>query len=77
MSVIQTPGPKNFILPLRELVKEGKLSMDIIDARVRDVLRVKFWMGLFDAPYKTDYAQADKVVNGTVHNARVNRAAQE
>ncbi len=69
--------PKNFILPLRELVKEGKLSMSIIDARVRDVLRVKFWMGLFDTPYKTDYAQADKVVNGTAHNVIALQASRE
>src|SRR5260370_23424744 len=34
--------PKDFSLPLRELVKEGKVSMKTLDDRVRDVLRVKF-----------------------------------
>jgi beta-glucosidase len=46
--------PEDFILPLRELVKEGKVSMNTLDDRVRDVLRVKFTVGLFDHPYIED-----------------------
>ncbi|HYJ47421.1 MAG TPA: glycoside hydrolase family 3 N-terminal domain-containing protein, partial [Pyrinomonadaceae bacterium] len=42
--------PEDFILPLRELVREGKVSMKTLDDRVRDVLRVKFTVGLFDHP---------------------------
>jgi len=38
-------------LPLRELVKEGKVSIKTLDDRVRDVLRVKFILGIFDHPY--------------------------
>src|SRR5947209_17253569 len=38
--------PDDFILPLRELVKEGKVSMKTLDDRVRDVLRVKFTVGI-------------------------------
>jgi beta-glucosidase len=34
-------SPANFILPLRELVREGAMSQDTLDRRVRDVLRVK------------------------------------
>ena len=37
--------PEDFVLPLRELVKEGKVSMKTLDDRVRDVLRVKFMLG--------------------------------
>lgn len=44
-------SPAEYILPLRELVREGGISMRTLDARVRDVLRVKFWQGLFDDPY--------------------------
>jgi beta-glucosidase len=44
-------GPENFILPVRREIESGKLSMKIVDARARDVLRVKFIEGLFDAPY--------------------------
>lgn len=36
---------------LPELVKEGKVSMQAIDNAVRNILRVKFRMGLFENPY--------------------------
>lgn len=55
--------PSDFIYPLRELVKEGKVSMETLDARVADVLRVKFKLGLFDHPYVEDTRHADKVVH--------------
>ncbi|WP_316813117.1 glycoside hydrolase family 3 N-terminal domain-containing protein [Pedobacter heparinus] len=55
--------PEDFILPLRELVKEGAVSMKILDERVSDVLRVKFRLGLFDDPYVKDPAAADKKVH--------------
>lgn len=44
--------PEDFILPVRNLIAKGKISMQVIDARVRDVLRVKFLLGLFDNPYR-------------------------
>jgi beta-glucosidase len=44
--------PDVFVKPLRELVKEGSVPMSILDSRVGDVLRVKFWEGLFDRPYR-------------------------
>jgi len=44
--------PQDYVLPLRELVKEGTVPMSVLDDRVRDVLRVKFWEGLFDQPYR-------------------------
>lgn len=43
--------PARFILPVRKLVEEGRLSMEVVDQRVREVLRVKFRLGLFDDPY--------------------------
>ena len=43
--------PARFILPVRKLVREGRLSMEVVDQRVREVLRVKFRLGLFDDPY--------------------------
>ncbi|UCS92907.1 glycoside hydrolase family 3 C-terminal domain-containing protein [Echinicola marina] len=54
--------PQDYILPLRELVKEGRLSMETLDRNVADVLRVKFQLGLFDAPYVKDPKAADKIV---------------
>ena len=49
-------------MPLRELVKEGGLSEEVINDRVRDILRVKFLVGLFDTPYQTDLKGADEEV---------------
>src|SRR5437773_11406926 len=40
--------PDDFILPLRELVTEGKVSLKTPDDRVRDDLRVKVLVGIFD-----------------------------
>lgn len=54
--------PSDFILPLRELVKEGRLSMKTLDERVADVLRVKFMLGLFDTPFLPDTKRADTLV---------------
>jgi len=55
--------PQTYIMPLRELVKEGKVSMKTLDSRVADVLRVKMKLGLFDDPYVKDPKAADKIVN--------------
>ena len=35
-------SPDSYVLPLRELIAEGAISMETIDERVRDILRVKF-----------------------------------
>jgi beta-glucosidase len=58
----QFTPPQDYILPLRELVNEGKLSMKTLDRNVADVLRVKFQLGLFYAPYVKDTKAADKIV---------------
>lgn len=54
--------PKTFIEPLRELVRDGDVSMQTLDKRVADVLRVKFRLGLFDQPYVKDPKAADEVL---------------
>jgi beta-glucosidase len=69
--------PDDFILPLRELVKEGKVSVKTLDARVRDVLRVKFMVGIFDRPYVADSGVAEKIVNSDEHRQVALRAARE
>jgi beta-glucosidase len=55
--------PKTYINNIRELVNEGKLSIAMVNDRVRDVLRVKFLLGLFDQPYVADPKAADKMVH--------------
>lgn len=69
--------PEDFILPLRELVKEGKITMKTLDDRVRDVLRVKFTLGIFDRPYITDADATEKLVNSAGHQKVALRAARE
>ncbi len=55
--------PDTYILNLRESVREGKVSMATLDQNVREVLKVKFRLGLFDQPYVENPKLADKVVN--------------
>lgn len=55
--------PKTYINNVRELVKEGKLSISTVDERVREVLRVKFRLGLFDQPIVKDIKAADTIVH--------------
>lgn len=69
--------PENFIIPLRQAVAEGLVSMQTIDSRVSDVLRVKFLMGLFDNPYKGDNRHPEKMVHSAEHQAVSLRAALE
>lgn len=68
--------PEAYATPLRRLVREGRLSEATIDARVRDILRVKFWQGWFDQPYR-DPDTAGKVVRAPEHLALAERAARE
>lgn len=70
-------SPDSFVLSLRELVKEGGLSEEVINDRVRDILRVKFLIGLFDAPYQTDLAGADREVEKEENEAIALQASHE
>ena len=70
-------SPDSYVKPLRELVREGAIPMATIDALVRDILRVKFLVGLFDDPYIRDLAAADRIVEAPEHAAVSLRAARE
>jgi beta-glucosidase len=48
------------------LLKEGKLTQQIVDESVRRILRVKFRLGLFDNPY-ADEARESSVVFSTAN----------
>ncbi|HVB04500.1 MAG TPA: glycoside hydrolase family 3 N-terminal domain-containing protein [Chitinophagaceae bacterium] len=69
--------PSDIILPLRRLVKEGRISMKTIDNRVRDVLRVKFWEGTFDHPYQNHVQEALDSVNCPAHRLIALQASRE
>ena len=70
----QMPG--TYVLPLRELVREGAVPMSVLDARVRDVLRVKMREGLFDRPYRP-LDKPDSVVLNPAHLAVARQASRE
>ena len=61
-----TPA-KDFIIPVRRLIEEKKLSMATLDKRAGEVLSVKFRMGLFDSPYVPNPKEADKIVGADKH----------
>ncbi|MDE6037813.1 MAG: beta-glucosidase, partial [Duncaniella sp.] len=69
--------PENFILPLREAIARKLVSEETINARVADVLRVKFNLGLFDSPYTGDASAVNTVVHSPEHQAVSKRAALE
>lgn len=60
--------PADFILPIRRLLAENKISMATIDKRVSEVLAVKFRLGLFDAPYRDNPKEADEVAGADKHS---------
>lgn len=70
-------SPDSFIVPLRELVTEGALKEEVIDDRVRDILRVKFLGGLFDDPYQRDLKGADAAVCSAENEAIALQVSQE
>ncbi|MFZ5519216.1 MAG: beta-glucosidase BglX [Candidatus Zhuqueibacterota bacterium] len=47
---------------LKQLLAEGKIGMDFIDTAVRNILRIKFRLGLFENPY-TDPAKFPAISN--------------
>lgn len=59
--------PEDFIIPLRKAIAEGKVSQKTLDDRVADILRIKFWLGLFDNPFRGNGEQAEKVVHCQEH----------
>lgn len=69
--------PKTFLEPLRAAIQNGRISMATIDQRVSEVLRVKFWMGLFDNPYKGNIKEVDRIVHSKEHQALSLQAALE
>ncbi|MCM2374255.1 glycoside hydrolase family 3 N-terminal domain-containing protein [Aporhodopirellula aestuarii] len=67
---------EDFILPLRKVVADGRITQETLDARVADVLRVKFELGLFDAPF-VDAEAAPSIVHSEANAETTLRAARE
>ena len=69
--------PADFILPLRSAVKKGKISQETLNQRVAEILRVKFWLGLFDNPYRGDEKRAGQIVHSPEHQQLALEAARQ
>lgn len=67
---------EDFVYPLRECVKKGKVTEATIDSRVSDVLRVKFKLGLFDEPF-VEPSKANEILHCAEHEAATLEAARK
>ncbi|MFC7337299.1 glycoside hydrolase family 3 N-terminal domain-containing protein [Haloferula chungangensis] len=67
---------KDFVIPLRKVIAEGRISEETINSRVADVLRVKFELGLFDEPF-VDAKAAPSIVHQPSHEATTLEAARK
>jgi len=65
-----------FITFVEELVKEGKIAEKTVDEAVRNILRLKFRLGLFENPY-VDAANARAKVYAPEHLAAAKQSAEE
>ncbi|MDR0553320.1 MAG: glycoside hydrolase family 3 C-terminal domain-containing protein [Treponema sp.] len=61
---------------LLDLVKQGRIPEEAVNASVRRVLKVKFELGLFENPY-VDPQEADAIVNCKEHNDLALEAARK
>ena len=61
---------------LIELVGQNKISIEVINGRVRKILWVKFWLGLFDEPY-VDPKHAEKICDCPEHRKLALKTAQK
>jgi beta-glucosidase len=69
--------PEVYVNPLRQLVKEGTIPETLINERVKDVLRVKMMLGLFNNPYVSMPLQADSIVRNNKHVQISKKASAE
>ena len=67
---------EEFMEAMKTALKKGMLTTEQLNRAVRDVLRVKFMLGLFDHPY-TDTTLVSKVFHTPEHQALALQAAQE
>lgn len=65
-----------YVQYVKELVEEGKIKMETLDNAVRNILRLKFRLGLFDNPY-VDESLARQVAYAPEHLAAAKQSAVE
>lgn len=65
----------SYVQYLPQLIKEGKVSVETIDNAVRNILRIKFRMGLFENPYVN--TKKESVLYADAHLKAARQAAIE
>lgn len=73
---VELPYAQCYTQPMLDGIKDGSISMEAVDEAVRRVLRVKFWLGLFDDPY-VDEVEAEKISHCMQHQDLALRMARE
>lgn len=67
----------SYIENMKELVESGEVPMDVLDEAVVNILRVKFELGLFDDPYRTDSQRESQTMGKPEYRALAREAAQK
>lgn len=67
----------SYIENMKELVESGEVPMDVLDEAVANILRVKFELGLFDDPYRTDSQRESQTMGKPEYRALAREAAQK
>ena len=63
---------------LAQLIKEGRVSIDLVDDAVKRILRKKFELGLFDDPYRySDEKRAEKALSDPANRKAALEVAQK
>ncbi|WP_345952924.1 glycoside hydrolase family 3 N-terminal domain-containing protein [Mucilaginibacter sp. PAMB04168] len=70
-------NPADYIRGLRRGIRNGSIPVSVVNQRVREVLKVKFVLGLFDNPYRENIQQANDIVHNTGARLLARKAAQE
>lgn len=67
----------SYIENMKGLVESGEVPMDVLDEAVSNILRVKFELGLFDNPYRTDSQRESQTMGRPEYRALAREAAQK
>ena len=67
----------SYIENMKGLVESGEVPMDVLDEAVSNILRVKFELGLFDNPYRTDSQRESQTMGKPEYRALAREAAQK
>ena len=73
---LELPGRECYGEPLRALLAEGSLPVEVLDSAVRRVLRSKLQVGLFENPYVDEHTAA-AVFDTSIDRALARRAAAQ